>query len=197
MILGGEEKAWWREDYWAYDEGEGDDFIEEGEGEDWMGEEDGKGDIVGQLLREGDNTVQFIDLPEQQGVGGGPIHQLEPVWLVSSVCFAGSGRTIPKEHFFGFESILGKAQLWPTRCSSQFCHSSLFIVGDRYVYQGVIWHPRARRPLRPICERCNTHLVPTWWCVHLRPARCLRYYAKDGSRLAHKEQPPARLKGTW
>ena len=23
----------------------------------------------------------------------------QPVWLVSSVCFAGSGRTIPKEHF--------------------------------------------------------------------------------------------------
>ena len=30
--------------------------------------------------------------------------------LVSGVCFAGSGRTIPKEHFFGFESILGKTQ---------------------------------------------------------------------------------------
>lgn len=30
-----------------------------------MGEEDGEGDIVGQLLREGDTTVQFINFPEQ------------------------------------------------------------------------------------------------------------------------------------
>ena len=33
----------------------------------------------------------------------------QPVWLVSGVYFAGSGRTISKEHFLGFESNLGKA----------------------------------------------------------------------------------------
>ena len=33
----------------------------------------------------------------------------QPVWLVSGVYFAGSGRSISKEHFLGFESILGKA----------------------------------------------------------------------------------------
>ena len=31
----------------------------------------------------------------------------QPVWLVSGICFAGSGQTISKEHFLGFESILG------------------------------------------------------------------------------------------
>ena len=33
----------------------------------------------------------------------------QPVWFVSGVCFAGSGQTISKKHFLGFESILGKA----------------------------------------------------------------------------------------
>ena len=52
--------------------------------------------------------------------------------------FAGSGQTIPKEHFFGFESILGKAQDFGQLAAHHLL--SFFVVNCR----------------RPVCvSRCN------------------------------------------
>ena len=50
----------------------------------------------------------------------------QPVWLVSGVCSTGSGRTISKEHFRAFESILGNIiilSLFVVNCRRSVCVS--------------------------------------------------------------------------
>ena len=74
----------------------------------------------------------------------------QPVWLISGVCSTGSGRTISKEHFRAFESILGKT----------------YDFGQLTIHHNIV-------ALRPIRKRCNIHLVPTQRCAQWRPARRL------------------------